>query len=164
MDTLHIRWSIRRDLPEILAIERASFGNPWTEQEFRDTLMQRHTIAMAAEYGDTLVGYMVYRMNDGFYTLLNLAVHPSHRRSGIGSALVRKLVSKLPGHSPSGPRNRITLEVSESNLTGQLFYRSLGFRAVEVLRDYYTESEEDGYVMEYRLPVAADVPNTCSRQ
>ncbi len=29
-----IRWLIRRDMDEVLAIERSSFQFPWTEEEF----------------------------------------------------------------------------------------------------------------------------------
>ena len=31
---VHIRWMIRRDMPEVLAIEHASFEFPWCEEEF----------------------------------------------------------------------------------------------------------------------------------
>lgn len=48
-------------------------------------------------------------------------------------------------------RNRITCEILETNLSGQLFLRSQGLRAVSVLRDYYDDITEDAYVMLYRV-------------
>jgi [ribosomal protein S18]-alanine N-acetyltransferase len=37
----HIRWMIRRDMPEVLAIEAASFEFPWLEDEqYRKKTMQ----------------------------------------------------------------------------------------------------------------------------
>ena len=31
---VHIRWMIRRDMPEVLEIERKSFEFPWFEEDF----------------------------------------------------------------------------------------------------------------------------------
>ena len=42
------------------------------------------------------------------------------------------------------------LEVRETNLAAQLFFRSLSFRAVNVLHDFYDDTTEDAYVMQYR--------------
>ena len=47
-------------------------------------------------------------------------------------------------------RNRIVLEIRETNLAAQLFFRNSDFRAVSVLRDYYDDTTEDAYVMQYR--------------
>ena len=38
---VHIRWMIRRDMPEILAIEDESFEFPWIEGDFIRCLRQR---------------------------------------------------------------------------------------------------------------------------
>jgi ribosomal-protein-alanine N-acetyltransferase len=65
----------------------------------------------------------------------------------IGAQMVTKLVSKLSSHR----RTRITLEVRETNLVAQLFFRSQTFRAVRVLRAYYGDSGEDAFLMQYRL-------------
>ena len=31
---MHIRWMIRRDMPEVLRIEQASYDYPWCEEDF----------------------------------------------------------------------------------------------------------------------------------
>src|SRR4029077_3038708 len=79
--------------------------------------------------------------------ILNFAVSPACRRSQVGAQMVAKLISKLSSHR----RTRITLEVRETNLGAQLFFRAQGFRAVRVLRAYYEDSGEDAFLMEYRL-------------
>ena len=38
---VHIRWMIRRDMPEVLAIESQSFEFPWSEEDFINCLRQR---------------------------------------------------------------------------------------------------------------------------
>lgn len=69
-----------------------------------------------------------------------------HRCREVGTAMADKLIKKLSLQN----RTRITLEVRETNLPGQLFWRAKGFRAVSVLRDYYEETPEDAYIMQYR--------------
>ena len=43
------------------------------------------------------------------------------------------------------------LEVRESNLDAQCFFRAIGFKAVSVLRDFYDDTDEDAYVMQCRV-------------
>ena len=47
-------------------------------------------------------------------------------------------------------RNRILLEIRETNLDAQLFFRDSGFRAISVLRDFYDDTTEDAYLMQFR--------------
>src|SRR5205807_2738743 len=88
-----------------------------------------------------------YELHKAKLHILNFAVHPTCRRYRIGSQMVAKLISKLSSHR----RTRITLEVRETNLTAQLFFRAQGFKAVRVLRTYYEDSGEDAFLMQYRL-------------
>ena len=48
------------------------------------------------------------------------------------------------------------LEVRETNLDAQLFFKQIGFRAVSVLRDFYDDSDEDAYLMQYRYRATAE--------
>jgi ribosomal-protein-alanine N-acetyltransferase len=60
------------------------------------------------------------------------------------------MVAKLVGKLSAQRRTRVVLEVRETNLPAQLFFRTSGFRAVSVLRCYYEDTPEDAYVMQYR--------------
>ena len=102
---------------------------------------------MVAEQGEKVVGFMIYELHKTKLHILNFAVHPNCRRAGVGAQMVAKLISKLSSHR----RTRITLEVRETNLVAQLFFRSQGFRAVRVLRAYYEDSGEDAFLMQYQL-------------
>ena len=58
----------------------------------------------------------------------------------------------------------MSLEVRETNLPAQIFFRESGFRAVSVLRDYYQDTTEDAYVMQYRYrTIAAEVAQGTNR-
>lgn len=144
---VHIRWMIRRDMPEVLQIEQGSFDYSWTEEDFLRCLRQRNCIGMVAEQGEKVVGFMIYELHKTKLHILNFAILPAYRRLGVGVQMVSKLVSKLSSHR----RTRITLEVRETNLAAQLFFRSQGFRALRVLRTYYEDSGEDAFLMQYHL-------------
>lgn len=145
-ERVHIRWMIRRDMPEVLQIEEENFDHPWSEEDFLRCLRQRNCIGMVAELGERVVGFMIYELHKTKLHILNFGVETAQHRRGVGSQMIRKLVSKLSSHR----RTSITLEVRERNLPAQLFFRDGGFRAMRVLRAFYDDTGEDAYLMQYR--------------
>jgi len=143
---VHIRWRIRRDMPEVRAIELESFEFPWSEDDFIRCLRQRNCIGMVAEHDDHVAGFMIYELHKNRIHVLNFAVAERYRRMGVGSQMLAKLIAKLSTQR----RSRILLEVRETNLAAQLFFRENGFRAVSVLRSYYADTPEDAYIMQFR--------------
>jgi ribosomal-protein-alanine N-acetyltransferase len=142
---IHIRWMIRRDMPEVLDIERLAFEFPWFEEEFIRCLRQRNCIGMVAEHAERVVGFMIYELHKSRLHILNFAVAADLRRRGIGRQMIEKLIGKLS----SQRRTRITLEVRETNVPAQIFFREVGFRATSVLHDFYDDSPEDAYLMQF---------------
>ena len=150
---VHVRWMIRRDMPEVLAIEHEAFEFPWSDEDFTRCLRQRNCIGMVAEVADSVVAFMIYELHRSRLHMINFAVARSHRRLGVGTHMMEKLCGKL---TPDR-RSRVVLEVRETNLPAQLFFRTLGFRATSVLKDFYQDTTEDAYLMEYcfeSLPAA----------
>jgi len=143
---VHIRWMIRHDMPEVLDIENSSFEFPWLDEDFLRYLRQRNCIGMVAEHDERVVGFMVYNLHKDHLHVLNFAVYPDVRRRGVGCQMVEKLIGKLSQQR----RNRILLEVRETNIAAQLFFRDLGFVATTVLRGCYDDTTEDAYQMTFR--------------
>ena len=133
------------DLDTILEIERASFVNPWTREmylaEFENTgvsfcYVVRHP-------SRELVGFCSFwRVLDELH-INNLAVLPSHRGAGAGTALLR---ATLQEGARMGAR-RATLEVRRSNEAARRLYERLGFSVAGVRRGYYTKPVEDALVL-----------------
>jgi len=144
---VQIRWSVRRDLPEVVDIERHSFEFAWSENDFLNCLRERNCIGLVAEHHDRIVAYIIYELQQNELTVLNLAVHRGYRRLGIGRQLIEKLVRKLSLQR----RQRISTHVRESNLDAQLFFKSCGLRAVDVLRNHYEDTTEDAYLFRYEV-------------
>ena len=139
------RWMIKRDMEEVLEIEEKSFDFPWEESDFISYLRSSIVVGKVAENNESVVGFLIYELHKYQVYILNIAVDPLLRRYGVGSCLIDGLIRKLTLRR----RNRIVLNVRETNLSAQLFFRALGFRATAVLRNLYEETREDAYLMEY---------------
>jgi len=100
---VHIRWMIRKDMPEVLEIENSSFEFPWSEDDFIRCLRQRNCIGMVAEHGERVVGFMIYELHKTRLHVLNFAVAPTaHARSAVdGSARTFARASR-PRRQPRG--------------------------------------------------------------
>ena len=145
---VHIRWMIRRDMEEILAIEREAFDCPWDEADFIRMLCCRDTIGMVAEHEGRVAGFMIYAINRWKIRLVNFCVAAELRRRRVGSVMVAKLVGKLTAQR----RRKIVLEIRESNLPGQKFFRALGFKAIGIARGFF-DTGEDAYMMQYAVAI-----------
>jgi [ribosomal protein S18]-alanine N-acetyltransferase len=143
----HIRWIVTKDLPEVLAIEQASFDDPWSEEMFKTFLRQQFAIGMVAEIAGSVHGFMLYELHKEHYHLVSLAVQTKCRRLGIGKQMVDKLKAKLSTHR----RPKLSLQVQERNLPAQLFFRSQGFLATHIEHKPYDSIDDDAYAMEFTL-------------
>ena len=77
--------------------------------------------------------------------ILNFAV--ADKRRGTGTAMITKLKTKLS----LTHRNKLMMELRESNLDGCNFLKAMGFRAISILRDFYEEhTTEDAFLFQYR--------------
>ena len=111
---VHIRWMIRRDMPEVLAIEHASFEYPWCEEEFLRVLRQRNCIGMVAEHGERIVGFMIYELHRNKIHVLDFATHPEYRRRGVGRQMLLKSFPRPGGQR--GDAGRPFLPADNANV------------------------------------------------
>jgi len=88
--------------------------------------------SLVAEIDNQLAGFAMYRVIAGEGELLNLAVHPSARRSGVGGALLQQMMQLAALWH---------LEVRESNMAAIGLYRSMGFVQVGRRSAYYADGE-----------------------
>lgn len=148
MTSTYVRWMIKRDLDSVMQIEQEAFGkHAWTQAEFLIANRQRNTIGMVAERNDEVVGYMIYELHKSRIEVLNFAVRKRSQRLGVGNEMVDKLKQKLSFQR----RSRIGLEVRETNLDAQLFFRQAGFLCKSILYGWYADEDEStAYRMEYK--------------
>jgi [ribosomal protein S18]-alanine N-acetyltransferase len=134
-----------RDLDEVLAIERASFSNPWTRDMFVWELQNRdvsYGYVLRTSEGRVAAFCTVWIIQDELH-INNVAVHPDQRGQGAGMAVLRFVLRLAAG---LGAR-RATLEVRRSNAAARRLYERLGFRIVGVRRNYYSDPPEDALIL-----------------
>ena len=145
-----------RDLDEVLALEKASFSEPWTKKmflgELRGNAFATNLVARAgaAGYGadvaaGALLGYVMFWVVFEELHLMNLAVNPDVRCRGIGTKLVRHALSV---GADRGAKTAL-LEVRASNQAALIMYEGLGFIRRGVRKGYYDRPREDAVVMAF---------------
>ena len=131
-------------LDEVLAIERASFSDPWSREMFRSELtVGGGTYARLAERDGLLIGYLCAVLVADEAHVGNLAVAPSERRHGVAQTLLDDLVDA----AVSRRARRVTLEVRESNGIARKFYYKNHFIDIAMRKNYYRNPTEDAIVM-----------------
>ena len=136
-----------------MAIEQASFTNPWTREMYASELENRGVsfCYLARTADGTVVGFCSFwRVVDELH-INNLAVLPLYRRDGVASAL---LAHVLREGSRLGAV-RATLEMRRSNEPARCLYKRFGFAVAGVRRRYYTKPVEDAIVL-WREGLALD--------
>ena len=138
----------KSDIDQVLAIEQASFSQPWSKNlflsEFRSPLISQLLVSLAGDPAQRRVtGYVIYWVVEDEMHILNLAVAPAWRRRGIARALVFSGVSRAQKKGAT----RAFLEVRASNREAQKLYSSFGFTGIFIRRDYYDLPVEDAVVM-----------------
>src|SRR6188768_1117947 len=125
------------DLPAVISIERRSFPTPWSLAMFVLELSKPSGICLAACAGGELLGYVVCSRYDQVWHLMNIAVAPEHRGSGVAGRLMKRLIAEARGNLP------FTLEVRVSNHRAIGMYERFGFRSAGVRPRYYHDNGED---------------------
>jgi ribosomal-protein-alanine N-acetyltransferase len=128
------------DRAAILALESASFSNPWTPETF-DTMLASHVSRLfVARDGARIVAFCACWIFDDELHINTIAVDETRRRQGIARALLREVLER------TGAR-RATLEVRRSNIAALRLYEALGFAVTAVRPRYYEKPEEDGLIL-----------------
>jgi ribosomal-protein-alanine N-acetyltransferase len=138
---VQIRRLAYSDLPAVISIERRSFPTPWSLAMFVLELSKPSGICLAASAGDELLGYMVCSRYDQVWHLMNIAIAPEHRGSGVAGLLMRHLIEEAQGKLP------FTLEVRVTNHRAIGMYERFGFRSAGVRPRYYHDNGEDALIM-----------------
>lgn len=135
------------DLPDLLAIESASFAQPWTKVSFLSELSKvpPSLYVIRRETSFCILGYICFWLVADELQMLNLAVRPDYRQQGLG----RQLMSFLLTQAKEKNVSKVLLEVRPSNQVAIALYRSLGFKILYRRPGYYEPEGEDALVMEW---------------
>ena len=143
MQSFNVGLACEDDICSVHAIECECFSHPWTKEQLMDELKWPYARLLVARAGGGTAGYLDEHIVCGDAHINNVAVSLSARRKGIASALIKEAVrlAKAAGC------DAVTLEVRGSNTAAKALYRSLGFSAAGVRRNFYRDPAEDGETM-----------------
>jgi ribosomal-protein-alanine N-acetyltransferase len=133
------------DVDAIVALEQASFTNPWG----RDTLVWELTnsdvtrVYVLRDAEDRAVAFCIAWVIFDELHINTLAVSPAHRRQGLATVLLRALMAEA---AQDGAR-KATLEVRASNTAALELYARLGFTVSATRPGYYTNPSEDALIL-----------------
>ena len=136
------------DLDEVVTIERASFGMPWSRGAFLYEIEQNRVArCWVLREDDRVAAYLcLWEIADELH-VTNIAVHPGLRRRG----LARRLLGAILEDGRTRRLRAVTLEVRPTNDEARTLYESFGFRVVGRRRGYYYDTGEDALIMESDL-------------
>lgn len=157
------------DLDQVIEIERASFSLSWSKRAYRYEIVENeHSTMLVVRPAPSLLGRPAPWLRRlarilpgvraetgpvlgyaGFWLLVDdahvatIAVDPALRGRGLGALLLASLLKRA---TELGAR-RSTLEVRVSNEAAQSLYLKYGYQIVERRRRYYSDNNEDAYLM-----------------
>ena len=124
-------------VPQIAALERLCFSEPWSEKSIAALADDPKAIArVLVRDGKVAAYYSMYVVaGEGFVN--NLAVAPDMRGRGVGNSLMQDMMYAA---SLSGV-TAVTLEVRESNSAARALYEKFGFKCAGVRKNFYPDKE-----------------------
>jgi len=95
-----VRSAKREDLDKVLEIDKLSFPKPW-DWEFLENISKDIFLVFS---GPEVYGFLIAgcRHRNVAATILKIAVHPQHRRKGVATHLIGKLLEMLRDRQIAG--------------------------------------------------------------
>ncbi|EDM99978.1 ribosomal-protein-alanine acetyltransferase [Pseudoflavonifractor capillosus ATCC 29799] len=137
----------RSTVPDVAAIERECFSQPWSEDMLAEELYNDNASFIVAVADDgTVLGYagLTVVLDEGYIN--NIAVRSQYRRMGVADALLGTFIHFAEEHLAF-----LTLEVRASNDKAISLYTKNGFVQEGRRKDYYKAPKEDAIIMTRRF-------------
>lgn len=129
----------------VAELEAICFRDPWSQRSIASELDNKLAYWLVAVEDGRVCGYIGSQTVMGETDMMNVGVHPDHRRKGIGERLIRSLVESLKGEMDS---HSLTLEVRASNASAIALYTKLGFTQIGLRKNYYRNPREDALILQ----------------
>lgn len=142
-----IRKMTAADVPQIAALEKCCFSDPWSEKSIASELENPLSQWLVWEEEGEVLGYIGSQSVPPEADVMNLAVAPAGRRRKIATALLTALTSLLHKKGIEA----LFLEVRASNHAACALYQQFDFIQVGVRPRYYVNPIEDALILRKEL-------------
>jgi [ribosomal protein S18]-alanine N-acetyltransferase len=133
-----LRFLAEADIPTLVAWEKAERPYPWSTQHFLDTLTSQVQQTLIWESQGQIVGFAVLQIIEAEAYVLNIMISPHHRRTGLGVALMEKVISLCRAASAEN----IFLDVDPLNEGAFGLYKKIGFEPMGRRKNAYPNGED----------------------
>lgn len=133
-------------IDEIADLFVVCFSQPWTKKGVLQELENKHSRTFVAINDNKVVGFINahFIIDEGYIN--NIAVVPQDRKSGVGTALIDRLIEQ----GKTEKMLFLSLQVRESNNTAIKFYEQHNFIKVGTQKNAYEKPVEGGHIYDYR--------------
>jgi len=141
-----IRSMVQTDIPTVFEIDQATWGDcAWSLEHFFDLLNDPLCNGWIVESTTTdypILGYGFQVVSNGISHIVNLCIHPDRRGRGLGEILLLHMID----YGRRLGSSIVDLEVDTSNVPAYRLYFKHGFRIIQLLQQYYSDTA-DAYRM-----------------
>ncbi|MDA8929677.1 ribosomal protein S18-alanine N-acetyltransferase [Gammaproteobacteria bacterium] len=135
------------DLEEAYEIEVLTNPSPWSIDNFKSSFEVGHH-GLACKEDSKMLGFLIFSPIKPEAHLLSIAVIETQQYKGIGSLLLKSMVSQCKAMGI----NQVFLEVRASNEKAIGFYQKYGFKKDAIRENYYSgDIPEDALLMSLEL-------------
>jgi len=147
MSEFILRLMTEEDVPQVAAIEQEAYKDKWSDfaylSEIKDNMLAHYLVLTPADNEQEIAGY------GGFWTILDeghitkVTISKKYRGKKLSKTLMMGMLkmAKINGAA------RVTLEVRVSNVAAVGLYHKMGFTDGGIRPKYYTDNNEDAYIM-----------------
>lgn len=135
------------DLDAVAVIEAACIKQPWSRKSFAESLEKEYSLFLVAEEEEKVCGYIGLYLTYEDAEITGIAVLSEKRRGGRGKALLQQAIS----YAEKKGARRILLEVRNSNVSAQAFYKKMGFEEIGIRPNFYDFPKEDAILMQLQI-------------
>jgi ribosomal-protein-alanine N-acetyltransferase len=128
-----IRTAAHPDLGAMTRLHAECFVEAWSAESLGRLLTAPGAFALLAEVKGRAAGFVLVRTAAGEAEILTIAVSPTHRRTGLGRALVEKAALRAAADGATA----LFLEVSVANDAARALYTASGFGEAGLRKGYY---------------------------
>jgi ribosomal-protein-alanine N-acetyltransferase len=157
----YIQPMILADIPEVVAVERASYSMAWPAKAYRHELQQNdlaHYFVLRVASPPTtsstvpttqpttqssLIGLGGFWLMADEIHISTIAIHPDWRGLGLGEWMLTRLLEEGQALGAA----LATLEVRPSNRAARSLYEKYDFQEVGRRRNYYADNGEDALIL-----------------
>lgn len=129
------------EINKFIDIEKESFNEFWTLETYENLCKNYETEIFICLIEEKCIAYAVFLDMVDVYELVKIAVKPEFRGQKYGKNILNNALEVLD--------KSIFLEVREKNEAAINLYSNIGFKLVNVRKNYYKDTGENALVMTY---------------